>query len=41
MTYSLAEAVGKSGRVFSFEFNKERFEGASTLFQKLGIKQAE
>lgn len=37
MTYSLAEAVGSSGLVASFEFNKERHESAKSVFGKLGI----
>jgi len=36
MTFSLSRAVGSTGRVFTFEYNKERQEYIKDVFLKIG-----
>lgn len=38
MSYSLGRAVGREGRLFSFEFNRERAENVREVFGGLGVE---
>lgn len=39
LSCSLAWAVGPRGRLYTFEFNKERAVNGQNLFKKLGLPQ--
>lgn len=40
LSCSLASAVGHKGKLFTYEFNKERANNGKELFEKLKLNQA-
>lgn len=39
MTYSLANRVGREGKVFTFEYNKERADTVADMFKSMKMDQ--